>query len=196
MREAKNPVHHANHHVSVSRRGVPWARRWVHSNAVISRNAREDSSLIGVVSVALRLCSCTLPKKIQRANVCVPWLIHMCAMTHSYVCHDSFICVPWLGTQEKREAVTPSKQDSFIYVTWLIHMWYVTNSDVWHDSFIYVTWEEGGCHTIKINPSQYQNIKIVDGTSAMLLAAKDAYDRLSETRVSEARLQEDTPILG
>jgi len=33
------------------------------------------------------------------AFICVPWLIHMCAMTHSYVCHDSFIyafCVPWL----------------------------------------------------------------------------------------------------
>ena len=27
---------------------------------------------------------------------CVLRLIHMCAMTHSYVCHDSFICVPWL----------------------------------------------------------------------------------------------------
>jgi len=27
---------------------------------------------------------------------CVPWLIHICAMTHSYVCHDSFICLPWL----------------------------------------------------------------------------------------------------
>jgi len=26
--------------------------------------------------------------------MCVPWLIHMCAITHSYVCHDSFICVP------------------------------------------------------------------------------------------------------
>jgi len=25
----------------------------------------------------------------------VPWLIRMCAMTHSCVCHDSFICVPW-----------------------------------------------------------------------------------------------------
>jgi len=29
-------------------------------------------------------------------KICVPWLIHMCAMTHSYVCHDSFISVPWL----------------------------------------------------------------------------------------------------
>ena len=26
----------------------------------------------------------------------VPWLIHVCAMTHSCVCHDSFMCVPWL----------------------------------------------------------------------------------------------------
>jgi len=25
-----------------------------------------------------------------------PWLIHMCAMAHSYVCHDSFICATWL----------------------------------------------------------------------------------------------------
>jgi len=24
------------------------------------------------------------------------WLIQMCALTHSYVWHDSFICVPWL----------------------------------------------------------------------------------------------------
>jgi len=28
--------------------------------------------------------------------VCVPWLIRMCAMTHSYVGHDSLICLPWL----------------------------------------------------------------------------------------------------
>ena len=27
--------------------------------------------------------------------ICVPWRTHMCAMTHSYVCHDAFICVPW-----------------------------------------------------------------------------------------------------
>jgi len=28
--------------------------------------------------------------------MCVPWLIHMCNMTHSYVWHDSFTCVTWL----------------------------------------------------------------------------------------------------
>jgi len=26
----------------------------------------------------------------------VPWLINMCAMTHSHVCHNSFMCVTWL----------------------------------------------------------------------------------------------------
>ena len=27
--------------------------------------------------------------------ICVACRIHVCAMTHSYVCHDSFICVTW-----------------------------------------------------------------------------------------------------
>jgi len=26
--------------------------------------------------------------------MCAPWLVHMRAVTHSYVCRDSFICVP------------------------------------------------------------------------------------------------------
>jgi len=29
----------------------------------------------------------------------VPWLIQIYAMTHSYVCRDSFTCVPWLSVQ-------------------------------------------------------------------------------------------------
>jgi len=84
-------------------------------------------SHIGVVSVALRLCSCTLSQKIQRANVCVPWLIHMCAMTYSHVCHDmahSYVC--------------HALYDSFICVPWLIHMCAMTHSYVCHDSFICV----------------------------------------------------------
>jgi len=43
-------------------------------------------------------------------------VIHMCAVTHSSVCHDSFICV-----------------------TWLIHMHDMTHSSAWHDSFTCVT---------------------------------------------------------
>jgi len=61
---------------------------------------------------------------------CVPWLIHMCATTHSYVCHDSFIYVPWLI----HVCVTThlnAWHDSFICVTWLIPMLDMTNSYAW-----------------------------------------------------------------
>ena len=65
--------------------------------------------------------------------ISVTWLIHMCDMTHSYVCHDSFICVTWL-------IHIYVWHDSIICVTWLIHMSDMTHSYVWHDSFICVTW--------------------------------------------------------
>jgi len=42
------------------------------------------------------MCAVTHLYVCHDSFICVPWLIHMCAMTHSYVCHDSFICVPWL----------------------------------------------------------------------------------------------------
>jgi len=58
--------------------------------------------------------------RLRHSCICVPWLIrmsykydHMCAMTYSYACHDSFICVPWL-----------------------IYMCAMTHSYVCHDSFI------------------------------------------------------------
>ena len=47
-----------------------------------------------------------------------------CAMTHSYVRHDSFIL--W--------------HDSFVRMTRLIHICDMTYSYVWHDSFMSVTW--------------------------------------------------------
>jgi len=49
--------------------------------------------------------------------ICVSWLIHMCVVTHSYVCHDSFICV-----------------------SWLIHMCVITHSYVCGDSCVCVSW--------------------------------------------------------
>jgi len=90
----------------------------------------------------------------------VTWLIHMCAMTHSYVWHDSFICVTWLihmcdmthsyVWRDVFICVNDSficVNDSFICVTWLVHMceWLIhtcdmTRSYVWHDSFVRVTW--------------------------------------------------------
>ena len=51
------------------------------------------------------------------SGTCVPWLIHMCTMTHSHVWHDS---LP--------------------YKTWLIHICAMTHSHMCHDSFAYVPW--------------------------------------------------------
>ena len=82
----------------------------------------------------------------------VPWIIHMCdmthyvcEMTHLYVWHDSFICVTWFihmcdmtHSYVWHDALR-MWHDSFICVTWLIHMCDMTHSYVWHDSFICVT---------------------------------------------------------
>jgi len=62
--------------------------------------------------------------------------IHMCHMTHSYGCHDSFIWVPWLIHMG---AMTHSYRchDSFICVPWLIHIGAMTHSSAW--TFMYDT---------------------------------------------------------
>jgi len=62
-------------------------------------------------------------------DACVVWLIRMCAMTHSYVCHDSFICEPWLIHIWTDSFLCGPPfydacewQDSFKYVPWRIHV--------------------------------------------------------------------------
>jgi hypothetical protein len=69
--------------------------------------------------------------------VCVPWLIRMCDVTHSYVWHDSFVCVTWLI---RICAMTHSHvwHDSFVCVPWLIRTCAMTHSYVCHDSFVCV----------------------------------------------------------
>jgi len=67
----------------------------------------------------------------------VTWLIHMCDMTHSYVCHDSFICKTW-HIHMWHGLFTCDMTHS--YVIWHTHMWHdsfirdMTHSYVWHDS--------------------------------------------------------------
>jgi len=74
--------------------------------------------------------------KIERIT-CVPWLIfmcmkllHMCAMTCSCVCLDSFLCVPW---PLHMCAITCSDvcDHSFLCLPWLIPMFSMTRSYVW-----------------------------------------------------------------
>jgi len=69
----------------------------------------------------------------------VPWLIHICAMTHSNVCHDSFKCVPWRVWNEtflrQREMRRAMQARAFkLYVPQNSH------SYVCHDSSICVPW--------------------------------------------------------
>jgi len=74
--------------------------------------------------------------KIKRI-ICVPWLIctcmewlHMCAMTCSCVCLDSFLCVP---CPLHMCAITSSFvwYHSFLCLPWLIPMFSMTRSYVW-----------------------------------------------------------------
>jgi len=94
-------------------------------------------------------------------EMCAPWLIHKWAITHIYMCHDSFIYVPWLIDvmydiplpHMKHCTMTHSYmcRDSFIYVPWLVHIcamthrcnvWhtFVAHASLHHDSFICVPW--------------------------------------------------------
>jgi len=87
---------------------------------------------------------------LTRSYVChdpfVKWFVHMCAMTRTYVCHDSFICVPWrihiVSRLLRTCAMTHSHMchDSRICVPWLIHMHAMTPSHMCHDSFACVPW--------------------------------------------------------
>jgi len=59
--------------------------------------------------------------------LCVTWLIHMCAMTHSFI-HSTRLL------QMRRNSC------GVALGVWLIYMCNMTHSYVWHDSFICVTW--------------------------------------------------------
>jgi len=54
----------------------------------------------GVVAVYCSMLQCPATGEFHHSprvihQRCVTWHIRMCAMTHSYVCHDSFVCVTW-----------------------------------------------------------------------------------------------------
>jgi len=74
--------------------------------------------------------------------MCVTWLIHMCAMTHSHTLHDAFSCVPWLIHMD---VMTHSYRccDSFICVPWLIHL----RAYTCRQEKIHVIHMNASCHT-------------------------------------------------
>jgi len=93
-----------------------------------------DISTWAKVTSAVR-CSATLSVR----SFCETWLIHMCAMTHLCVCHDSFMCVPWLIHMCAMTHLCVC-HDSFICVPWPIHKCATTHSSVCHDLFMRVPW--------------------------------------------------------
>jgi len=80
------------------------------------------------------VCDVTFSYECRDSFIRVTWLIHMCDMTHSYVWHDSFMCVTW--RIHMRDIIHSGMwHDAFIQVIWFIHMCDMTHSYVWHDSY-------------------------------------------------------------
>jgi len=85
------------------------------------------------------------------------WLNHMCAMTHSYVCHDPLMC-----------AITPPYlcHDTILCASMYLSTTHnpreplqfsITHSYVCHDSFIFVPWLIHMCLYLLIHQSQSPN---------------------------------------
>jgi len=70
------------------------------------------------------------------------WLIDMCDMIHSHVCHDSSICVAWL-IHMCDIAHSYARSDSFICDPLLLYATLPSPMCVGHDSFICVTLRSG-----------------------------------------------------
>jgi len=79
---------------------------------------------VGVAMKAATSCilcrNCLHPLPLRNDScIRMPWLIHMCDMTNSYVCHDLTHYVSGLRM--------PQLRTSFAPVTWLIHTYAVTH---------------------------------------------------------------------
>jgi len=83
----------------------------------------------------------------------IPWRdTPLCAMTHSYVCRESFLCVLWsIHTcamhmwHADESGVATLRHATLKCVTWLTHMCAMTHSYAYHDSFLCVPWLTRTC---------------------------------------------------
>jgi len=127
----------------------------------------------------------------------LPWPIRVRAMTHSYVCNDSFICVPWLihmcamthshvrygilifgsvfayfrVSSRLMHDMTHSHMchDSFAHVTWLIHICDTSHSYVWHNSFRCVTWLICTCDSTSMRHDAFKYVGYICRRSRLLI---------------------------
>jgi len=109
---------------------------------------QDSSALMPMFSVLVRDFSSSI-HVCAMTRLRVPWLLHMCVMTHSHVCHDSFTCVPWLIYVC---AMTHSRvyHDSSTCVPWLLHMGAMTHSHVCHSYFIRVGYHFYRAHSCEV----------------------------------------------
>jgi len=111
---------------------------------VLSKMARQLTFEKSYTVYRCHACSCyyRVPRYNQLRKVLsevhTPNIMHMCAMTHSHVLHDSCTCVTWLihirSTTQDLERGTHAQHhayvchDSFTCMTWLMHMCDMTHS--------------------------------------------------------------------
>jgi len=119
--------------------GIDWLE-WLHTSPVWQHSFKVWHDSFSRVTWLIHMCAMTHSYVWHDSFICVTWPIHMCDMTHSYVWHDWFVCVRTLA-----------------YVTGFIHTWHISfacdlthfiisriDSSEWlpsaHDPFICVTW--------------------------------------------------------
>jgi len=121
------------------------------------------TELLDKVTRLIYTCGVTALHVWRDSYICVPWLIHMCDVTHFYVLHDSFTFLTranvftLISLHKALRSVTwliytcgmihsYVWHDLFLRETWLIHMCDMTHLYVWHDFSICVTSKLGNLH--------------------------------------------------
>ena len=140
---------------------------WLIYMCAMTRSCVFSAWLTGEIALAsglpqltsLHTCDMTHTCVCHDSFICVTWLTHMCATTHSQEWQTHWqewkprSCVPWLVHTVTR-VYTVCLGSYIQYVPWLIHKWdnrwiYSSRvhipSYVWHDSFICVTWIIHAC---------------------------------------------------
>jgi len=123
---------------------VAWLIHMWHDSFMrdIQMPAQQQVSADACAVYTLLICdmthSCDVPQyysyMCHDSFIYVPWLIHICAMTPWYSCHDTFRCLH--GSEDLKTHV---RWMHYWYVTWLIHMIQVIIiCATWHVTWLFI----------------------------------------------------------
>jgi len=125
------------------------------------------------------VCAMTCSYVWHDSVICVPQLIYMRDMTYSYVWHVPFICVTWLlhmCDTTRSYACHDSSifvwHGSFMSATWLLHICDMTHQCVWRDSFACVTWL---IHTCDMSYSYARHMWYITGVQCLGICVYPVY---------------------